>query len=146
MAAVAAGWIALQATAPSRTNPRVDEAAALNAASTPAPVMDVLRRSCYDCHSSETRWPWYASVAPMSWLVVSDVNEARGQLNFSNWSGYNPYDRADLLDKICDNVSKGKMPLWQYRIVHRAARLSDPEIAAVCAWTETEVGKLVGAG
>jgi hypothetical protein len=143
---VAVTWIGLQVTAPSRTNPRVDPAVALNATTTPLPVVNVLRRSCYDCHSSETRWPWYSVIAPASWLVATDVNHGRGQMNFSRWGSYNPYDRADLLDKICDNVTHRKMPLWQYRIIHTDARLSDGEIAAVCAWTQAEAAKLTGAG
>jgi mono/diheme cytochrome c family protein len=139
-------WIALQLTAPHRTNPVVDRTAALDAASTPTPVLRIFERSCYDCHSAETHWPWYAAVAPASWLVASDVNEGRGQLNFSRWKNYNVFDRADLLDKICEQVSNGTMPLWQYRLVHRGTRLSDTEIAAVCGWTEAEAARLTGAG
>jgi hypothetical protein len=67
-------------------------------------------------------------------------------MNFSRWGSYNPYDRADLLDKICDNVTHRKMPLWQYRIIHTDAPLSDAEISAVCAWTQAEAAKLTGAG
>jgi hypothetical protein len=140
------GWIALQATAPRRSNPAVDAAEALDARAVPPPVLDVLRRSCFDCHSSETTWPWYASVAPMSWLVVSDVNDGRGQLNFSRWNVVNPYDRADLLDKMCELVTDRTMPMWQYRLAHPSARLSDAEVAAVCAWTGQAAEKLVGAG
>jgi hypothetical protein len=146
LASAAAALVILQITAPAKTNPPVDSTKALSSMSAPTPVIDILRRSCFDCHSSETRWPWYASVAPMSWLVVSDVNEGRGQLNFSKWTGYNPYDRADLLDKICDNVSHRRMPLWQYRLVHPTARLSDTEVAAICTWTKAEAARVVGAG
>jgi hypothetical protein len=141
-----AAWIALQLTAPHRTNPIVDRTMALDAASTPPPVLRIFERSCYDCHSAETRWPWYASVAPASWLVVSDVNEGRGLLNFSRWKNYNAFDRADLLDKICEHVSNGTMPLWQYRLVHRGTGLSDTETAAVCGWAEAEAARLTGAG
>jgi heme-binding protein len=87
LASAAAALVILQITAPAKTNPPVDSTKALSSMSAPTPVIDILRRSCFDCHSSETRWPWYASVAPMSWLVVSDVNEGRGQLNFSKWTG-----------------------------------------------------------
>jgi hypothetical protein len=143
---IAVAWIVLQVTAPPRTNPRVDPAVALNAGTTPLAVVNIFRRSCYDCHSSETRWPWYSAIAPGSWLVITDVNDGRGQMNFSRWGSYNPYDRADLLDKICDNVTHRKMPLWQYRLIHTDAPLSDDEISAVCAWTKTEAAKLTGAG
>ena len=127
---------------PARTNPRVDRTVELGAAPVPLPVVAVLRRACYDCHSSETRWPWYAHVAPMSWLVISDVQAARKQLSFSRWGRYNAYDRADHLDKMCDQISKHHMPLWQYRLVHADAGLSDADIAVVCAWTKDESARL----
>jgi hypothetical protein len=82
----------------------------------------------------------------MSWLVVSDVRSARKQLNFSRWSRYNGFDRADLLDKMCDQISKHHMPLWQYRLVHADARLSDADIAGVCAWTKDESARLTQEG
>lgn len=108
--------------------------------------MNILRRSCYDCHSDETRWPWYSRVAPASWLVISDVNEGRGQLNFSRWRGYNAFDLADKLDKACEVVTKHQMPLIQYRLAHGMAKLSDQDIAALCAWTRDEGGRLTRTG
>jgi hypothetical protein len=131
---------------PARTNPTVDRTVELGAPPVPQPVLAVVRRACYDCHSSETRWPWYSRVAPMSWLVVSDVKGARKQLNFSRWGRYNAFDRADLLDKMCDQISKHHMPLWQYRLVHADARLSDADVAVVCAWTKDESARLTQEG
>ena len=126
-----------------RTNPAVDAAIRLEASPVPMPVTALLRRACYDCHSSETQWPWYAHVAPVSWLVTRDVDRARRKMNFSKWGRYNVYDRADLLDKVCDAVSKREMPLAPYRWLHgAAARLSDQEVAALCAWTRDEAARL----
>ena len=76
----------------------------------PTEVADLLQRACYDCHSHETRWPGYLKVAPAAWLVVKDVNEGRGQLNFSRWA-IQSVDRADQLDEACKMVREGKMPL-----------------------------------
>jgi hypothetical protein len=112
----------------------------------PAPVMSTLRRACFDCHSEETRWPWYSSVPVASWLIERDVTEGRGQLNFSRWTQYNNFDRADLLDKACELATKREMPLWQYRLAHREARLNETEVAALCAWTQREAKRLVGDG
>jgi Haem-binding domain len=131
---------------PARTNPVVDPKVELGSEPVPQPVLATLKRACFDCHSSETRWPWYANVAPASWLLASDVRNAREQLNFSRWGKYNAFDRADLLDKVCDQVSKRKMPLWQYRIAHTAARLSQADTDAVCAWTEDEAARLTEEG
>jgi Haem-binding domain len=134
--------VGAQFIGPARTNPTIDRTVELGTAPVPPPVVSVLRRACYDCHSSETRWPWYAHVAPASWLVVSDVQSARRQLSFSRWGRYNAFDRADLLDKMCDQVSKARMPLWQYRLVHADARLADADIATVCTWTADESARL----
>jgi cytochrome c len=109
----------------------------------PASVMSALRRACVDCHSDETRWPWYATLPIASHLIERDVTEARGQLNLSRWTQYNPFDRADMLDKMCQLASSGKMPPWQYRIMHPAARLSATDLATLCTWTQDEATRLV---
>ena len=131
---------------PARTNPVIDRTVDLGSGPVPQPVLATLKRACYDCHSSETRWPWYANVAPASWLLASDVRNAREQVNFSRWRKYNAFDRADLLDKVCDQISKRKMPLWQYRIAHATARLSRADMDAVCAWTKDEAARLTEEG
>lgn len=134
-----AGW-----SRPGPAVPTADPALALGAHNpVPAPVMTVLRRACFDCHSNHTRWPWYARVPPASWLVLRDVERGRGQMNFSLWAQYNPYDRADMLDKVCDLVSKKRMPLWQYRLLHAEARLTDTEVATLCDWSRAEASRLV---
>ncbi len=113
-----------------RTNPPVE--AEVEAAEE---VLRILRNSCYDCHSHESRWPWYAHVAPVSWLVAHDVNEAREQLNFSTWDAYGAKERADHLEEIWEKVDEGEMPLWFYLPLHPEARLSDADKNALRAWT-----------
>jgi cytochrome c len=105
--------------------------------------MSTLRRACFDCHSDETRWPWYAAVPVASHLIERDVTEARGQLNLSRWTKYNPFDRADMLDKMCQLASRGTMPPWQYRMMHRQARLSATDVSTLCGWTQSEAARLV---
>jgi hypothetical protein len=132
---------------PHVTTAPIDPSERLEArASVPPPVLATLRRACFDCHSRETRWPWYARVAPASWLVAHDVTGGRRQIDFSSWSRYNPYDRADMLDKMCDMTMKGRMPMWQYRLIHREARLTPREVTALCAWTDAEAARLVQGG
>jgi hypothetical protein len=126
---------------------RVDPALALTArASVPPDVSAVLRRACFDCHSNDTRWPWYSRVPPASWLIAHDVDAGRGQINFSRWGEYDPFDRADMLDKMCDLATKRKMPLWPYRLLHGDARLTDADVAALCRWADTEATRLVNGG
>jgi hypothetical protein len=82
----------------------------------------IARASCYDCHSNETDWPVYAYVAPMSWLVRSDVESGREELNFSEWDR----DAGDA-DKAIDAILDGSMPPDQYTVIHRDARLTEAE-------------------
>ena len=112
----------------------------------PTTVLSTLRRACFDCHSDETRWPWYAALPIASHLIERDVTEGRGQLNLSRWTQYNPFDRADMLDKICLRASTGKMPPWQYRVMHSDARLSETDITALCDWSQREAQRLVEGG
>jgi hypothetical protein len=112
----------------------------------PAPVMSTLRRACFDCHSDETRWPWYSTLPVASWLLEYDVREGRGRLNFSRWTEYSRFERADLLDRACELATRRVMPLWQYRLLHGEARLGAADIAALCAWSRHEATRLIDEG
>jgi hypothetical protein len=125
----------------------IDPAAGLNVKrAVPAAVMSTLRRACFDCHSNETRWPWYSSLPGVSWAVARDVAAGRGQLNFSRWTEYNPFDRAGMLDKVCEVVTAGRMPLRPYRLLHPESRLSRADVAELCSWTRLEATHLVEGG
>jgi hypothetical protein len=124
---------------PAKTNPAADPAAHLTAhTQVPSEVQKVLARSCNDCHSNQTTWPWYADVAPVSWLVVDDVNHGRKHMNFSHWAAYDAQERAKLLEEMCEEVSEGKMPLPIYTVVHQDAKVSSAEARTVCEWTKTQ--------
>jgi hypothetical protein len=143
-----AGLLVLLVTSAVRSRARhaavaIDPAIGIGATgAVPEPVLSMLRRACFDCHSEETVWPWYSSLPGVSWLIEGDVNAGRGQLNFSRWAHYNPYDRADLLDKVCREASARRMPLTPYRLLHAEARLSDAELAQLCEWTRREAARL----
>jgi len=104
--------------------------------SAPAEVAGILERSCYDCHSNRTKWPWYGRVAPVSWLLAHDVSEARERLNFSRWGEYAAKERVDLAEEAVEEVEKGAMPLKIYLLVHRGARVSASELELLRAWAE----------
>ena len=90
--------------------------------------MSMIQRSCQDCHSYRTVWPWYSQVAPASWLLVKDVNEARRHLNFSEWATYPPRRAAHKLEEVCEMVFESKeMPLWFYVPLHPSGKLSDAD-------------------
>jgi hypothetical protein len=88
----------------------------------------IARTSCYSCHSNETDWPLYSYVAPMSWLVRSDVEAGRDELNFSEWDR----DSGEADDAV-DVVQQGSMPPGRYTLIHRDARLSDEEAELLVA-------------
>jgi hypothetical protein len=114
----------------------------------PEHVEEMLRRACFDCHSSETRWPWYASVPPVSYLIHRDVDRGRTALNFSEWStgvGRTPGRGAGTLSAICAAVELHKMPKPPYPYLHPEARLSAADVQSLCAWTR-EVGAQIRAG
>ena len=102
----------------------------------PPQVESILRRSCYDCHSNETRWPWYAHVAPLSWLVIRDVGRGRQHLNFSSWDKYagDPETAIRKLRNIDKVMHNGSMPLWYYLPEHSMARLSDADRQVLEDW------------
>jgi mono/diheme cytochrome c family protein len=80
------------------------------------------KRACYDCHSNETVWPWYSSVAPVSWLVQHDTEEGREKLNFSEWG-----IREQEAEEAAETVEEGKMPIPIYLVTHPEARLTSEE-------------------
>jgi len=90
----------------------------------PEPVMALLRRSCFDCHSNETDWPWYGDVAPFSWLVARDVRRGREKLNFSTWNRLSQQDRERLTAEIWKNVKFGEMPPPMYVLGHQEGRVT----------------------
>ena len=87
-----------------------------------AATREFARRTCFDCHSNETVWPWYTSVAPISWVAQRHVDEGRAALNYSEWD--RPQDEAG---ESAETVEEGEMPLFDYLLVHPDARLSDAE-------------------
>jgi uncharacterized membrane protein len=133
--AAAAVSLGVQAIPVDRTNLPLDQSRTIYASEEmPAKVEAILRRSCQDCHSNQTRWPWYSYVAPMSWIVVHDVRKARRQMNLSEWAGYSERKREEKLDGICEQVVNGDMPEGKYALIHRRARVTDEERTAICQW------------
>ena len=136
-------FAALQLFNPPRSNPP-REVGFHRRRQSAGPVAAALRAACYDCHSHETVWPWYSRVAPVSWLIASDVNEGREHLNFSDWPA-EAARAAKKLDRINEVVDYREMPPKKYTLLHAAARLTEAQRKAVMDWTEAAAGKLRGA-
>lgn len=123
--------IAIQIYPVGRENPPVESD--LDA---PADVKAILKRACYDCHSNETNWNWYAYIAPVSWLIVSDVKEGRGHLNFSVWGQYSEKKRRHKAGEIMDEINGGEMPLASYVRMHSEAKLGVADIEILKRWVD----------
>jgi len=102
----------------------------------PDEVAEILKRSCYDCHSNEINYPWYAHIVPVSFLIKRDVDEGREELNFSEWKQLKKSKKAKLLDEIAEEVQEGEMPMGIYTLIHRKAQLNEKEKELIVGWTE----------
>jgi len=136
-AAAILGAVAIQFVRPARTNPvTIPERTLAARVGVSGEAAVVLDRACRDCHSNDTRWPWYSNVAPISWFVIDHVDHGRRHMNYSDWAQYAPQDADRLLKNICAFARKDTMPLPSYLRMHREARLSDADVAALCDWSE----------
>jgi hypothetical protein len=104
--------------------------------SAPEEVSRILKRSCYDCHSNETRWPWYSKIAPVSWLVVSDVSDGREHMNFSYWKNLSTDQQDVLKANIRKEIAADEMPLFIYKLGHPDAKLSENEKEIIQQWAD----------
>ena len=102
----------------------------------PTDISTILKSTCYDCHSYESNYPWYADIAPVKWLVYYDINNAREELNFSEWNTLTKIDKAEILDDISTEVLEEEMPLKIYPLLHPEARLSKDDREAISEWAE----------
>ena len=106
---------------------------------------DLARRACFDCHSNSTQWPWYASVAPISWRIQSHVQEGRAKLNFSD---FNPSIEkvAHAAGEAGESVTKGEMPPRDYLLMHSEARLTQAERARLAQGLDASFAAFVQEG
>ncbi|MEP6595047.1 MAG: heme-binding domain-containing protein [Ginsengibacter sp.] len=100
----------------------------------PAEVKNILKGSCYDCHSNNTIYPWYAEVQPVGWWLNNHINEGKRELNFSEFVSYPIRRQYSKLNEIRDQVKKDEMPLKSYLLIHRYAKLNDQQKSAMVNW------------
>ncbi len=104
----------------------------------PTEVQSILKQSCYDCHSNNTNYPWYANVQPVGWWIqYTHINDGKKHLNFSEYAGY-PEKRAKRkFEEIVDEVKEGGMPLGTYTFMHHEAVLTPEQSKALTDWAES---------
>ncbi|CAN5542102.1 heme-binding domain-containing protein [soil metagenome] len=137
------GFIVIQFIRPDFTNPPVNQAETMQASmQVPDNVQAILKRSCTDCHSNETVYPWYSKIQPSAWFLANHIKEGRQEMNFSVWNTYQPRRKKKKLETICEQIKAKEMPLPSYLWIHRDAALTDEDIKTVCDWTENEGARL----
>ena len=94
---------------------------------TPEPIANIVRNSCYDCHSNETKYPFYSNIQPFGWFLRNHIDEGRKELNFSTFATYEPKRQAHKLEEAAEYVEQKKMPLESYTLGHPDAKLSDEQ-------------------
>ncbi len=102
----------------------------------PENIATTLRSSCYDCHSNETKYPFYSYVTPVSWVIFNHIEEGREELNFSEWMEMKKRRKIRKLKEVAEEVEDGKMPIKGYTMIHGDARLSEDQARELITWAE----------
>lgn len=109
-----------------KTNPPLNSGMDfLKIKNTPPEIAQIINTSCYDCHSNETKYPWYSSISPASWFLKNHINEGRKHLNFSIFATYESKRQIHKMEECIKMIEKREMPLESYYIGHQDAKLTD---------------------
>lgn len=142
-----AAFVVIQFFRIDKANPPIVESETLEAGlAVPPDIQLILGRSCNDCHSHKTVFPWYSNIQPVAWWLKDHINEARDELNFSKFNTYTAKKKAKKLEEVCEEVRSGAMPLPSYLWIHSEAGLSENDKNALCDWTNVERAKFASGG
>jgi hypothetical protein len=110
--------------------------------SMPDSVKVILQNACFDCHSNNTRYPWYVNIQPAGWWMAGHISDAKGDLNFSEFGGYSQRTQLSKLDGIVAVIRDDIMPLRSYKMMHKSARLSADEKTLLINWAQQATDSL----
>ncbi|ASK29818.1 cytochrome P460 [Chryseobacterium sp. T16E-39] len=122
-------------------NPPIEGKPVTGTIEAPHEVVEILERSCFNCHSNEQKLSWYDQLAPLSWAVKKDVDRAREVMNFSEWSQVSPGEHKGRMYSILNMMQAGKMPLHEYTLLHASAKISAKDIEVIRKYTLSLSGK-----
>ena len=100
-------------------------------------IAEIITSSCYDCHSNNTKYPWYSEVAPVSWWIAHHVDEGKEELNFSEWTTFSEKRKKKKLKEMIEELDEKEMPLKTYLPMHTEARLTDQERSELITWIKS---------
>jgi hypothetical protein len=132
-----AAFIAIQFFQPEKNSAEISANHILEKEKVPENIKAIFQNACLDCHSNQTKYLWYHKIAPVSWIVNKHVVDGKDELNLSDWGEMDIYDKIGTLEEICQEVEREKMPIKSYIIMHKKAKLTDEQVAELCAWTES---------
>ena len=124
-------FIVMQFIRPDRTNIAVEKTMEIQ---TPIEITQIFQAACYDCHSNETKWPWYSEISPFAWVIQNHVTEGRKALNFSTWEKYTQEEKKEHLKDIY-RTAYASMPLPSYIFAHEEADLTKEQRSTIRDWT-----------
>jgi hypothetical protein len=108
----------------------------------PDNVQDILQKSCYDCHSNNTNYPWYAEIQPVAWWLNNHITEGKSEVNFNEFSTYSLRRQYKKLEEIIEQVKKGEMPLSSYTLIHKDAILNEGQKLALSSWANASMDSM----
>lgn len=136
-------FVAIQFIRPDFTNPPIIAEQTLEAhIQVPENVKTILSRSCADCHTNATVYPWYSKIQPAAWFLADHIRDGRAELNFSEWGTFSKRKQKRKLEEVCEQIEIREMPLPSYLWIHRDAQMSDEEIKILCDWAKAESAKV----
>jgi len=129
-------FVVAQAFRPEKNNSNDTSKDISNSYVVPENVKTILAKACNDCHSNNTRYPWYAEVQPVAWWINDHVKDGKKHLNFNEFDGYRIAKQYKKLEECIEEVKDGEMPLTSFTIIHKDAKLSDDEKQILFTWCE----------
>jgi cbb3-type cytochrome oxidase cytochrome c subunit len=140
-----AGFIIIQFIQPVRnTTDKLLPAELENIYTVPGDVSAILKNSCYDCHSNNTRYPWYSNIQPAGWLLAKHIRDGKAELNFSEFGFYSNRRQQSKLQSIVNSIKDETMPLYAYTLIHRNAELTTVQKKVVTEWIIKTKDSLAG--
>lgn len=135
-------FIIIQFFQPNRNIAPITEDDIFAQVKTPDSIKNKIIASCYDCHSNQTKYPWYNKVAPLSWMIADHIQNGKEELNFSVWGTLSKREQLGVLNGISSVLEDKSMPLPSYLKLHNEARFSIEETEAITSWTEVTMEAL----
>lgn len=122
-----------------KENPSVNKKIDYNRVTHASPeIQKILKKACYDCHSNEVNYPWYSSIAPISWFIKEHVNQGKEYVNFSEYGKYNRYQKEHINSSLYRVIENKIMPLNSYLWMHKEANLSEEDYILLLNWFQTQ--------